>query len=152
MLDEDVAKVAEGEKISSVIAVESLATLLETVKEQRMPAITAAGEATSPETARSPKRRGSRCATTVARLAMWLVTATTPMSRSATPVGGLDTFRKAVKKSSATGVVRSATLPCSAVRQAKSTATIAANLVTWRKNAPSRPLLNPVSLVAPPFF
>lgn len=146
------AKVAEEEKIFSVTAVESLAMLLETVKELRMPATTVAGEATSPETARSPKRRGSRCATTVARPAMWPATVTTPMSRSVTLVEDLDTFRKAVKKSSATGVARSAMLLCSAVRRAKSTATTAANPVTWQKNAPSRPLLNPISLVAPPFF
>lgn len=67
------------------------------------PATTAAGAVTSPETARSPRRSGSRCATTVARLATWRVTATMPTSRSATPVGALDTSRKAVKRSSATG-------------------------------------------------
>ena len=67
------------------------------------PAKNVEGVATSPETARSLKRRGSRCVTTVARPAMWPGTVTMPTSRSATLVGALDTSRKAVKKSSATG-------------------------------------------------
>lgn len=49
------------------------------------------------------------------------------------------------------GAARSDTSPSSAARPAKSTATTAENPATWRKNAPSRPPLNPVSLLAPPF-
>ncbi|KAI1890411.1 hypothetical protein AGOR_G00153440 [Albula goreensis] len=141
-----VARVADEEKIFSVIAVENQATLPETVNGLRMHATTVAGAVTSPGTARSPRRRGSSAATTAARPATWRATATTPTSRSATPAGGSATSRKAVKKSSATGVVRSVTLPYSAARPAKSTATTAASLAIWRKNAPSRQQLNPFPL------
>lgn len=72
--------------------------------------------ATSPGIARSPRRRGSKFATTVARPATWPVTVTMPTSRSATPAAASDTFRKAVRKSSATGTFKGLTcrniVPC----------------------------------------
>lgn len=67
------------------------------------PATTAEGVATSPGTARSRRRRGSRFVTTVAKLAMWPETVTTPTSRSATPAVDSGTYRKVARKSSATG-------------------------------------------------
>lgn len=77
------------------------------------PAITVAEEVTSPETARSRRRSESSCATTAGRLDTWHGTAITPMSRSATPVAALDTFRSAVRRSNATGElpVRDVTAP-----------------------------------------
>lgn len=152
MLDGDEARDAVEVKISSAIAVENRVTLPGTVKGLRMPATTAAVEATFPESARSRRRRGSRCATLAARRAMWLVTVTMPTSRSAIPVEVLATFKKAVKKSSATGVVRSVMLPCTAARPARSTATTVASPVTWQKSAPSRPQLNQFPWLRPSFF
>lgn len=67
------------------------------------PATTVEGVVTSPGTARSPRRRGSRSATTVAKLVMWPETVTMPTSRSVTPVAGSGTYRRAAKRSSATG-------------------------------------------------
>lgn len=66
------------------------------------PVTTVAKAATSPETARTPGRRGNRSATTVGSVDTWPATAT-PMSRSATPVAALDTSRNAARKSNATG-------------------------------------------------
>lgn len=151
MLGVDVARAAAGERIFSAIAAGNQDTLQEIVRGLRMHATTVAGVATSQGIARNPRRRGSKSATTVARPATWPVIVTMPMSRSVTHVEALDTFRKAARKSSATGAVRSVMLPCSAARRARSTATTAENLATWRKSAPSRPPLNPVSLFAPPF-
>lgn len=62
-----------------------------------------AEEVTSPETARSRRRSENSCATTVGRLDTWHGTATTPTSRSATPVVASDTSRSAVRRSNATG-------------------------------------------------
>ncbi|KAG7478108.1 hypothetical protein MATL_G00076870 [Megalops atlanticus] len=146
MPDVGVARAVDEEKIFSAIAVENQATLPGTANGLRMHATIVAGVVTSPGTARSPRRRGSNAATTVARRATWHVTATTPTSRSATLVEDSVTSRKAVKKSSATGVARSVTLLYSAARRAKSTAITAASLGTWRKNAPLRPQLKPFPL------
>jgi len=150
--DGDEARAVAEVKISSAIAAESQVMLPGTVKGLRMRATTVAGEATSPGSARSPRRRGSRCATPAARRDTWLATATTPMSRSAIPVEASVTFRKAVKKSSATGVERSVMLLCTAARPVKSTATTAENLVTWQKSAPSRPQLNQFPWLCSSFF
>ncbi|XP_048953610.1 CCHC-type zinc finger nucleic acid binding protein isoform X6 [Canis lupus dingo] len=62
------------------------------------PAITAVEVATSPRTARSPRESGSNAATTVANQAIWLVTVTMLMSRSAILVENLDTFKKTAPK------------------------------------------------------
>ncbi|CAO2614300.1 hypothetical protein LEMLEM_LOCUS16501 [Lemmus lemmus] len=59
-----------------------------------MPAITAVEVATLPRTARSPRESESNAATTVASQAIWPVTVTTRMSRSATLVVNLDIFKK----------------------------------------------------------
>lgn len=69
------------------------------------PVITVAEEVTSPETARNPRRRESSFATTVGRPDTWPGTATTPTSKSATPVVASDTFRNAARRSSATGKI-----------------------------------------------
>lgn len=61
---------------------------------RRMPAITAVEVATLPRTARSPRESESNAATTVASQAIWLVTVTTRMSRSAILVVNLDIFKK----------------------------------------------------------
>lgn len=80
--------------LTSVIAVVSLVILPRIVIFRRMPAITAVEVAILPRTARSPRESESNAATTVASQAIWLVTVTTRMSRSAIPVGNLDIFKK----------------------------------------------------------
>ena len=62
------------------------------------PAITAVEVATLPRTARSPRESESSAATTVANQAIWLVTVTMLMSRSAILVENLDTFKKTAPK------------------------------------------------------
>lgn len=151
MLDVDVGRAAAEEKIFSAIAVENQVMLRGIVRGLKMRATTAAEAATSPGTARSPRRSASRCAITAVKPDTWRATATTPTSRSATPAADSDTSRRAAKKSSATGVERSVTWLFSAARPAKSTATTAANQATWRRSAPSRPPLNPAASFAPPF-
>lgn len=83
---------------TSVIAVVSLVILPRIVIFKRMPAITAVEVATLPRTARSPRESESNAATTVANRAIWLVTVTMRMSRSAILVENLDTFRKTAPK------------------------------------------------------
>lgn len=56
-------------------------------------ATTATGVVTFPGTVRSPNGRGSSSATIVEKLVTWPVSATMPMSRSASPVGHLATSR-----------------------------------------------------------
>lgn len=58
------------------------------------PAITAVEVATLPRTARSPRESESNAATIVASQAIWLVTVTTRMSRSAILVVNLDISKK----------------------------------------------------------
>lgn len=92
---------------TSVTAVVSLAILPRTVIFRRMkPAITAAEVAILLRTARSQRESESSAATTVANLAIWLVTVTMQMSRNAILVGNLDTFKKTAPKLSAIGVVK----------------------------------------------
>lgn len=67
------------------------------------PAITAAEVAILLRTARSQRESESSAATTVANLAIWLVTVTMQMSRNAILVGNLDTFKKTAPKLSAIG-------------------------------------------------
>lgn len=62
------------------------------------PAITAVEVAILRRTARSRRGRESSAATTVANLAIWLVTVTMQMSRSAILVESLDTFKKTAPK------------------------------------------------------
>lgn len=62
------------------------------------PAITAVEVATLPRTARSPRESESSAATTVANQAIWLVTVTMRMSRSAILVENLDIFKKIAPK------------------------------------------------------
>lgn len=83
---------------TSVIAVVSLVILPRIVIFRRMPAITAVEVATLPRTARSPRESESNAATTVANQAIWLVTATMQMSRSAILVENSDTFKKTAPK------------------------------------------------------
>lgn len=67
------------------------------------PAITAVEVAILRRTARSRRGRESSAATTVANLATWLVTVTMRMSRNATLVENLDTFKKTAPKWNAIG-------------------------------------------------
>jgi len=91
-------------KICSVIAVENQDMSPGTVRELKMPVITAGAQVIFPGTVRNLKRRGSRFATPVGKGGTWHGTVTTPTSRSATPVEASDTSRRDARRSNVTGV------------------------------------------------
>lgn len=103
------------EETFSAIGVENKVTSPGIVSRLKMRATTATGAVTSLATARSRRRRESRCATAVAKPDTWPVSVTMPTSRNATPAEALVTSRSFVIKSSVTGVVRLVTSQCIAV-------------------------------------
>jgi len=103
------------EETFSAIGVENKVTSPGIASRRRMHATTATGVVTSLATARSRRRRGSRCATAVAKPDMWPVSVTMPTSRNAIPAEASVTSKSFAIKSSVTGVERLVTLPCIAV-------------------------------------
>lgn len=96
--DVDVAGAGAGAKSCSVIGVETKDTWPETVTKLKILATTVTGVVTFPGTARSLRRRESSSASAVAKLDIWPVTVTMPMSRSVTPAVALVTSRNFVKR------------------------------------------------------
>lgn len=125
-------------KICSVIAVENQDMSPGTVRELKMPVITAGAQVIFPGTVRNLKRRGSRFATPVGKGGTWHGTVTTPTSRSATPVEASDTSRRDARRSNVTGVERLDTWRFTAAKRLRSTATTVGSRVTWPRSVPSR--------------